>query len=77
MDPIRLTPATVSAHLPEPATEVRVMELEHLLELERARRAAIEEGLDRLSARCNDLARENAALRELLPADVALTATTV
>ena len=47
-------------------------ELGHLLALERARREAIEQGLDRLSVRCHDLARENAALRELLPADVEL-----
>ena len=68
MDPIRLTPATVSTRLPEPAIEERVRELEHLLELERARRVAIEAGIDRLSARCNELAHENALLRELLPA---------
>ena len=49
----------------------RIRELEHLLELERARRVAIEQGLERLSIRCNALARENAALREQLPADPA------
>ena len=46
--------------------EGRVRELEHLLQLERARREAIEEGLDRLSARCHELSRENAELREQL-----------
>ncbi len=46
--------------------EERVRELEHLLQLERARREAIEEGLDRLSARCHALSRENAELREQL-----------
>ena len=65
MDSIRLEPATVSTRLPEPTAEERIRELEHLLELERARRKAIEEGLDRLSARCAELARENAALREV------------
>ena len=49
-----------------PSEDARVKELEHLLELERARREAIEEGLDRLSARCSELARENAGLRERL-----------
>ena len=72
MDPIRLTPATIATRLPEPPAEQRVKELGHLLALERARREAIEQGLDRLSVRCHDLARENAALRELLPADVEL-----
>ena len=52
----------------------RIEELEHLLALERARREAIEEGMERLSARCNELARENAALREQLGGDVALPA---
>ena len=75
MDPIRLRPATVAARLPETTAEERVRELEHLIELERARRVAIEQGLDRLSARCHELSRENAALRELLPADVALPGT--
>ena len=41
----------------------RIRELEHLLELERARRVAIEQGLDRLSERLNELAHENAELR--------------
>ena len=72
MDPIRLMPATVATRLPDTAPEERVRQLEHLLELERARRGAIEAGLDRLSARCHQLARENAALRELLPAHVEL-----
>jgi RIO-like serine/threonine protein kinase len=45
----------------------QIRELEHLLELERARRQAMEQGLDRLSARCAALTRENAALRELVP----------
>lgn len=49
-----------------PGEDARVQQLEHLLELERARREAIEQGLDRLSARCGELARENAALRERL-----------
>ena len=73
MDPIRLSPATVSTRLPKPPAEERVRELEHLLELERGRRAAIEQGLDRLSARCSELARENAALRDMLPAPVELS----
>ncbi|HEX8122945.1 MAG TPA: hypothetical protein VF549_16970 [Solirubrobacteraceae bacterium] len=50
----------------------RIAELEHVLELERARRRAIEQGLDRLSDRCAHLARENAALRELVPAHLEL-----
>ena len=70
MDPIRLTPETVSTRLPETSADERVRELEHLLELERARRKAIEQGIDRLSERCSELARENAALRELLPEPV-------
>lgn len=77
MDSIRLTPATVSTRLPETAAEERIAELEHLLELERARRAAIEQGIERLSARCDELAHENAALRELLPAHVELPEATV
>jgi hypothetical protein len=54
--------------------EDRIRELEHLLDLERGRRMAIEQGLDRLSARCADLSRENAALRELVPNGTALPA---
>jgi hypothetical protein len=69
VQPIRLSSDAVAASVP--AGE-RIRELEHLLELERARRAAIEEGLDRLSVRCGELARENAALRDMLPADAAL-----
>jgi hypothetical protein len=61
VDTITLTPPTVETRL-----DPRVQELEHLLQLERARRQAIEEGLDRLSARCGELARENARLRERL-----------
>jgi hypothetical protein len=64
VDPIRLTPPTVETLLP---AEERIRRLEHRLELERARREAIEQGLDRLSDRCGRLARENAALRELVP----------
>jgi regulator of replication initiation timing len=52
----------------DPSLAKRIAELEHLLELERARREAIEAGLDRLSERCHTLARENAALRERLGA---------
>ena len=69
MDPITLTPDAVRASL---GPDARIRELEHRLELERGRREAIEQGLDRLSARCNALARDNAALRELLPAGVRL-----
>jgi hypothetical protein len=47
--------------------EQRVRELERLLAMERARRQAVEQGLERLSARCTSLARQNAALRELVP----------
>ena len=65
---IRLTPETVEARLPAPDPDERIRELEHLLQLERARREAIEQGLDRLSERCAELARENAKLRELVPA---------
>ena len=43
--------------------EGRIRELEHLLELERARRKAMEQGLERLSDRVNELAHENATLR--------------
>ena len=57
---------SVCAPLPDDATSDRVGELEHLLELERARREAIESGLDRLNERCAELQRENAALREQL-----------
>ena len=46
--------------------EGRIRELEHLLELERARRMAMEQGLDRLSDRVNELAHENQALRRRL-----------
>ncbi len=74
MDPIRLTPATVHMRLPEddPDPHGRIAQLEHLLALERARREAIEGGLDRLSERCYALSRENAALREQLGDDAAL-----
>ncbi|MDQ3741233.1 MAG: hypothetical protein M3389_09860 [Actinomycetota bacterium] len=74
MESLRLAPDQVRAHLPEPTAQERITELEHLLELERARREAIEQGLDRLSARCNDLARENAALKEQLGGDLLTTA---
>ena len=47
-------------------SEERVRELEHLLALERARREAIEAGMERLSARIDELARENAELRRQL-----------
>ena len=46
----------------DPAARIR--ELEHLLELEQARREAMEQGIERLSARVNELLRENAELRE-------------
>ena len=65
METLRLTPPEVHTRLPEPSAQERICELEHLLELERGRREAIEQGLDRLSTRCAELARENAALREL------------
>jgi hypothetical protein len=64
VDTITLTPPSVTTRLP--GDDARITELEHLLRLERARREAIEEGLDRLSARCAELARENALLRERL-----------
>ena len=67
MEPIRLTPETVRTHVPDESADARVRELEHLLELERARRRAIEQGIERLSIRCSELTRENAELRELLP----------
>jgi hypothetical protein len=41
----------------------RVRELEHLLELERARRQAVEQGLERMTERVTELVRENAELR--------------
>jgi regulator of replication initiation timing len=68
MDPIRLSPETVRTRLPEDDVDPaeRIAQLEHLLALERARREAIEAGIDRLSERCHALARENAALRERL-----------
>ncbi|HEX2086401.1 MAG TPA: hypothetical protein VHF89_12010 [Solirubrobacteraceae bacterium] len=66
MEPVRLVPDDVQARLPPEAAEERIRELEHRLELERARREAIEAGIDTLSARCHELARENAALREQL-----------
>ena len=72
MDAIPLTPPAVETRLPEDDPHARVLELEHLLQLERARREAVEEGLERLSERCTALAAENAALRELLPADAEL-----
>ena len=56
----------------DPQTAARIAELEHLLELERGRREAIEAGLDRLSERCHALARQNAALREQLGPDLQL-----
>ncbi len=67
MSTLRLTPVSVTTRLPESDLRDRVRELEHLLELERARRQAIEQGLDRLSDRCARLNRENAALRVLVP----------
>jgi predicted nucleic acid-binding Zn-ribbon protein len=54
------------------AVAARIKELEHLLELEQARRKAIESGLDRLSERCHELQRENALLRERLGDDLPL-----
>lgn len=74
MEPLRLSPADVGTRLPEQDPAKRIRELEHLLELERGRREAIEGGLDRLSVRCSELARENAAFREQLGGDVALPA---
>ena len=48
-----------------PATDAqaRIAELEHLLELEQSRRIAIEQGLERISERCSELAKENLTLR--------------
>ena len=57
----------------DPQAAVRIAELEHLLEMERGRREAIEAGIDRLSERCHSLARENALLRERLGEDTELT----
>jgi regulator of replication initiation timing len=59
----------------DPATAKRIAELEHLLELERGRREAIESGLDRLSERCHALSRENAILRERLGEDAPVVET--
>jgi hypothetical protein len=72
MKSLRLTPDHVRTQLPETSATARIAELEHLLALERARREAIEQGLDRLSTRCGALARENAALRDMVPAGAAL-----
>ena len=43
---------------------LRVVELEELLERERARRAGLERGIESLIARLEELRRENAELRE-------------
>ncbi|HEX8208122.1 MAG TPA: hypothetical protein VF587_18815 [Solirubrobacteraceae bacterium] len=59
----------------DPASAKRIAELEHLLEMERGRREAIEAGIDRLSERCHTLARENALLRERLGDDARVVET--
>ena len=59
----------------DPSAQARIAQLEHLLELERSRREAIEAGVDRLSERCHQLARENAALRERLGEEAPLVET--
>ena len=57
----RTRPVVEESALVDPAERIR--RLEHLLELEQARRAAMEEAVERLSARVNELTLENAALR--------------
>ncbi len=66
-----LTPPAVAARLPDEDADARVARLERMLALERARREAMEQGIDRLSRRVQELTRENASLREgRLGADV-------
>jgi cell division protein FtsB len=60
---VAVVPADLAAAA-RPADAERVAELERLLTLERARRHAMEQGLDRLSRRVQELTRENADLRE-------------
>ena len=47
----------------------RIAQLEHQLELERARNAGLERGLTALDRRVNELRDENAQLRETLDDD--------
>ncbi|HEX2086069.1 MAG TPA: hypothetical protein VHF89_10335 [Solirubrobacteraceae bacterium] len=74
MEPIQPRGHGAGTRLAGDDIEARIRELEHLLALERARREAIEAGIDTLSARCEELARENAALREQLGGSVTLAA---
>ena len=58
-------------HASDTDLHARIAELEHQLELERARNEGLESGLTALDQRVTELREENAALREALEATAA------